>query len=183
VDIQQQGIFKMITKAQSAARIGLFKDLTEMQKVIAELWVHKSLPDDWHYLEADCPEVPVRKKVTLYLDQDVAQWYKRMGRGYHDRVNAVLRIYRNAVISGDAKGFDSEYAHGPERVAFLAEAEELFERKLSEMARDGRLTKEGIAKLGVKESRVLDTASAKAEIMRRLDAIGRDADMGDEFEV
>ena len=172
----------MITKAQSKARIGLFKDMTEIQKVMAEMWMDDSLPDEWSYLEAEFPEQPVRKKITLYVDQDVAQWYKRMGRGYHDRINAVLRIYRNAVISGDVKRFDTEYAQGPEQVYYLKEAEALFEAKLAEMARDGRLSKEGILSMGAGARGALDTAAAKEEIFRRLEAMQRVADVGDDVE-
>jgi uncharacterized protein (DUF4415 family) len=38
--------------------------------------------------------MPVKKlSVTLRLDRDVLQWFRRPGRGYQTRINAVLRSY------------------------------------------------------------------------------------------
>lgn len=31
--------------------------------------------------------------VTMRLDPDVIQWFKRVGKGYQTRINAVLRMY------------------------------------------------------------------------------------------
>lgn len=40
---------------------------------------------------------PVGKaQVSLRLDSDVLGWFKRRGRGYQTRINAVLRAYVNA---------------------------------------------------------------------------------------
>jgi uncharacterized protein (DUF4415 family) len=37
---------------------------------------------------------PIRKtQVTLRLDSDVLGWFKRGGRGYQTRINALLRAY------------------------------------------------------------------------------------------
>jgi uncharacterized protein (DUF4415 family) len=174
--------FKMATKVQKLARAGLFKDLTEMQKIMSEMWVDDSLPPEWSCLEANFPSVPKRKKVTVYMEEDVWKWFRTFGRGTQDRINAVLRIYRNAVLTGDVKGFDSEYAQGPEQAYYLKEAQAQFEAKLQEMARDGRLTKEGIAAMGAGARGALDTASAKEEIFRRLEAMQRVADAGDGVE-
>jgi hypothetical protein len=172
----------MVTKAQVAARTGMFKDLTEMQKIISEMWVDGSLPSGWDYLGEAYPEVPKRRKVTIYVDEDVYSWFSKFGRGFQGRINAVLRIYRNGVISGDVKGFDTEYAQGPEQVYYLKEAEALFEAKLAEMARDGRLSKEGILSMGADARGALDTAAAKDEIFRRLAAMQRVAEVGVEVE-
>jgi uncharacterized protein (DUF4415 family) len=165
----------MATKAQVAARTGMFKDLTEMQKIISEMWAANSLPPGWDFMEEKFPCTPKKRKVSLYVDEDVLGWYQKLGRGYQGRINAVLRIYRNGVMSGDVKGFDTEYAQGPEQVYYLREAEAQFERTLQEMARDGRLSKEGIAAMGAEQSQVLDTGAAREEIMRRLAAIQRAA--------
>jgi uncharacterized protein (DUF4415 family) len=41
--------------------------------------------------------VPERKKpVLLRLDADVLDWFRRSGRGYQTRINAVLRSYVEA---------------------------------------------------------------------------------------
>lgn len=41
--------------------------------------------------------LPVRKvPVSLRLDPDVLAWFKAQGRGYHSRMNAVLKAYARA---------------------------------------------------------------------------------------
>ena len=35
-------------------------------------------------------------RVTLRLDQDVLAWFKTQGKGYHARINDVLRAYMDA---------------------------------------------------------------------------------------
>jgi len=37
-----------------------------------------------------------KKAVSIRLDQDVLAWFRRQGRGYQTRVNAVLRTYMQA---------------------------------------------------------------------------------------
>jgi uncharacterized protein (DUF4415 family) len=38
----------------------------------------------------------IKKPVTLRLDPDVIEWFRRTGRGYQTRMNAVLRAYMKA---------------------------------------------------------------------------------------
>jgi uncharacterized protein (DUF4415 family) len=40
--------------------------------------------------------VPKKKQVTLRLDEDVLDWFKRQGSGYQTRINALLRAYMQA---------------------------------------------------------------------------------------
>lgn len=35
----------------------------------------------------------VKRQLTLRLDGDVLDWFKRQGRGYQTRINALLRAY------------------------------------------------------------------------------------------
>ena len=37
-----------------------------------------------------------KQSVSLRLDRDVLDWFKRQGRGYQTRINAVLRAYIRA---------------------------------------------------------------------------------------
>jgi len=37
-----------------------------------------------------------KKAVSLRLDQDVLTWFRKQGRGYQTRMNAVLRTYMQA---------------------------------------------------------------------------------------
>ncbi len=40
--------------------------------------------------------VPPKAQVTLRIDRDVLEWYKKQGRGYQTRINALLRAYMQA---------------------------------------------------------------------------------------
>lgn len=37
--------------------------------------------------------VPRKKQLTLRVDSDVVDWYKKQGRGYQTRINSLLRAY------------------------------------------------------------------------------------------
>jgi uncharacterized protein (DUF4415 family) len=70
------------------------------QKELARL---QQLPDDEIDL-SDAPEVkewlgavvgkfyrPIKRPITLRVDADVLDWWKRQGRGYQTRINTLLR--------------------------------------------------------------------------------------------
>lgn len=37
--------------------------------------------------------IPRKKQLTLRIDTDVVDWYKKQGRGYQTRINSLLRAY------------------------------------------------------------------------------------------
>lgn len=37
--------------------------------------------------------VPRKVQLTLRVDSDVLEWYKKLGRGYQTQINALLRAY------------------------------------------------------------------------------------------
>lgn len=37
--------------------------------------------------------IPRKKQLTLRIDSDVVEWYKKQGRGYQTKINALLRAY------------------------------------------------------------------------------------------
>lgn len=39
---------------------------------------------------------PGKKQLTVRLDADVLAWLKDQGKGYHSRINAILRAYYEA---------------------------------------------------------------------------------------
>ena len=39
---------------------------------------------------------PKKKSVTVRLDADVLEWFRKQGKGYQTRINAVLRTYMEA---------------------------------------------------------------------------------------
>jgi uncharacterized protein (DUF4415 family) len=41
--------------------------------------------------------IPPRKSaITIRIDPDILEWFKKKGRGYQTRINAVLRMYVEA---------------------------------------------------------------------------------------
>lgn len=48
--------------------------------------------DEDFFRHADL-RLPPKKPVTLRLDADVLEWFKRQGRGYQTRINKLLRAY------------------------------------------------------------------------------------------
>lgn len=45
----------------------------------------------------------VKKQLTLRLDGDVLDWFKRQGRGYQTRINALLRAYMEEDLARRAR--------------------------------------------------------------------------------
>ena len=41
---------------------------------------------------------PVKKSISLRVDEDVLEWYKAQGPGYQTRINAVLRAFKDASL-------------------------------------------------------------------------------------
>lgn len=50
--------------------------------------------EDWAHARIVWPEG--KQPVTLRLDRDILAWFKRRGRGYQTRINAVLRAFVEA---------------------------------------------------------------------------------------
>ncbi len=40
--------------------------------------------------------VPKKSQLTIRLDNDVLEWYKKQGRGYQTKINSLLRAYMEA---------------------------------------------------------------------------------------
>jgi uncharacterized protein (DUF4415 family) len=37
--------------------------------------------------------VPPKRQLTLRMDSDVIEWFKKQGRGYQTKINSLLRAY------------------------------------------------------------------------------------------
>lgn len=76
-------------------------------------WERADALTDGHIDKVDIPEVPpemfargvirrglrpvVRKQqLTIRIDSDVLDWYKRQGQGYQTKINSLLRAYMEA---------------------------------------------------------------------------------------
>lgn len=49
--------------------------------------------DDWHWSDAVLVIPPKKKAISIRVDEDVLDYFKREGAGYQRRMNAVLRSY------------------------------------------------------------------------------------------
>ena len=45
--------------------------------------------------------LPRKKQLTLRVDGDVVDWYKKQGRGYQTRINTLLRAYMEEHVKRD----------------------------------------------------------------------------------
>lgn len=88
------------SKAQRQARAELGRNLLLLT---TESWVtgaiREAVPDAWHRLELDVEVQEPKEKVTLYLDQSVARFYRAMGKGYHARINRLLATWAQMKIA------------------------------------------------------------------------------------
>lgn len=55
-----------------------------------------AVPLDIDWSKARIVMPPGKENVTLRVDRDVLAWYRSTGRGFHTRMNAVLRAYMEA---------------------------------------------------------------------------------------
>jgi uncharacterized protein (DUF4415 family) len=49
--------------------------------------------DDWNWSEAVLVTPPRKKAISIRVDEDVLDYFKKDGAGYQRRMNAVLRSY------------------------------------------------------------------------------------------
>lgn len=88
------------TRDQRQARERLSLSLYGLSR--DDLWagkIQRLVPEAWQTLEVDVPVVEKKEKVTLRLDQSVAQFYRAMGPGYQARINRLLATYAQMRIA------------------------------------------------------------------------------------
>jgi uncharacterized protein (DUF4415 family) len=66
----------------------------DIAKAVAEDPDAAPLDIDWTQTRLVLP--PGKESVTLRVDQDVLDWFRKQGKGYQTRMNAVLRAYKEA---------------------------------------------------------------------------------------
>ena len=84
--------------------------LEMMDHTVRLLGKRELLPPGWMSAHESTPCQPVKTKMTIRLDSDMLAWYRRLGTGYQNRINEVLRCYMDGVISGfiePARDYDS----------------------------------------------------------------------------
>jgi uncharacterized protein (DUF4415 family) len=81
------------------ARLGRLSDAKIRKAVRADREAAPTASAEWFRL-ARLVEPKPKKAVSIRLDEDVLKWFRRLGRGYQTRMNAVLRAYVEGVSSG-----------------------------------------------------------------------------------
>lgn len=64
----------------------------EIEKAVAEDPDQELLDEEW-FRKAELVVPGEKKKITMRVDRDVLDYFKRKGRGYQTRMNAVLKAY------------------------------------------------------------------------------------------
>ena len=108
------------TKTEAQAR--MYHELRELQHDLAVHWLDRSLPEDWQGLDTSQPLKRVKDRVTIRLDADMLRWFRRLGPGYGQRINRVLRIYWMALLSGQVKSHWDEDELSPPFMQILERA-------------------------------------------------------------
>ena len=70
-------------------------DLTRVDRLRDEDIDYGDVPelDDEVFAQPLVPWPPKKEPITIRVDADVLDWFKREGRGYQTRINQVLRRY------------------------------------------------------------------------------------------
>ena len=130
-----------MTTSKLEAQARMYHELRELQTDLAEHGLDRSRPEDWQGLEARQPLERVKDRVTIRLDADMLRWFRRLGPGYGQRINRVLRVYWMALLAGQVKSHWDEDELAPpfmqviERAAARAQGSDaLAERQEDGMA-------------------------------------------------
>lgn len=85
-----------LTKPMSLDEIRRMKSRTDWQR-LSDAGDHTDEAEfavDWDRVELVLPEP--KKLISLRLDADVVEFFRKQGKGYQTRMNAVLRAYKEA---------------------------------------------------------------------------------------
>jgi uncharacterized protein (DUF4415 family) len=89
---QRDGSFKPMRSKSDRTRVARWSD-AEIEKMAASDPDHPAL-DDAFWQAVD--RLPRKEAISIKLDDDVLAFFRRQGRGYQTRINAVLRRYMQA---------------------------------------------------------------------------------------
>ncbi|MGA2654817.1 MAG: BrnA antitoxin family protein [Gammaproteobacteria bacterium] len=82
----------------SVKKKSIKSDLKCLDKMTDQDIDYSDIPElDDSFFSRMTVETPhVKESVTLRLDHDVLEWFKKKGKGYQTRINAVLKAYMKA---------------------------------------------------------------------------------------
>ncbi len=66
------------------------------------VWINQRVPKGWEQI-ANSP-TPLKRRVTIRIDEDVVKFFRSMGRDYGPRMNDVLRAFMHAKLMGLFQG-------------------------------------------------------------------------------
>ncbi|WP_209120817.1 BrnA antitoxin family protein [Parasedimentitalea maritima] len=83
-------------------------ELERHQDELRKVWLDKSMPEDWNGMDSWERLDRAKTRVTVRLDADMVRWFRKLGPGYGRRINAILRIYWMALLSGHIEAYDGD---------------------------------------------------------------------------
>ncbi|WP_209279390.1 BrnA antitoxin family protein [Parasedimentitalea huanghaiensis] len=83
-------------------------ELERHQDELRKVWLDKSMPEDWNGMDSWERLDREKTRVTVRLDADMVRWFRKLGPGYGRRINAILRIYWMALLSGHIEAYDGD---------------------------------------------------------------------------
>lgn len=87
---QADGAFRPVPSGSDRAKLAALTD-AEIERMATTDPDHPALDDDfWAGAVALAPD---KEAISIKLDRDVLRYFRREGRGYQTRINAVLRRY------------------------------------------------------------------------------------------
>ena len=83
------------------SRKSIKSDLTRIDALKDEDIDYSEIPDlstlgEEFWSKAMVKRAEPKAQLTIRLDREVLDWFKAQGKGYHTRINAVLRAYKEA---------------------------------------------------------------------------------------
>ena len=89
---RRDGSFTPVRSKSDRTRVAQWSD-AEIEKMAASDPDHPAL-DDAFWQGVD--RLPRKEAISIKLDQDILAYFRKAGRGYQTRINAVLRRYMQA---------------------------------------------------------------------------------------
>jgi uncharacterized protein (DUF4415 family) len=93
------------TKTYSRAQIDKLASQTDWERVhhLTDDDIERAVAEDpdtfipdedfWKRAKAVMPTGQTKELISIRLDPDIIAWFKKQGKGYQSRINAVLRAY------------------------------------------------------------------------------------------
>lgn len=90
---QPDGSYRPVEARSNRAELAALTE-AEIEAMAASDPDHPGLDDD--FWDGALPPLPAKEAISIKLDSDVLRFFRRDGRGYQTRINAVLRHYMRA---------------------------------------------------------------------------------------